>query len=353
MLQKKKEKNIVLADTSFIATVYNEEDSILEFLGSLKGQTQLPSEIIIVDGGSRDRTFEMMGEFFKNWVRRERGGKIKIYLKDSTSNPGRGSVAVSLIRKEGAGISLGRNTAIMKTRGSFISVSDAGCILDPRWFEEINSGRDKESHHITGGMNYAVAGSFLQRMLAMCIMPGLDESRGDRFMPSSRNICFRKADWEKTGGYPEDLDYGEDMKFNFNLKEKGHRLRLNPRAVVYWKMRKDLSGIFRQFFRYAKGDALGRMYPVRHLIRFLSGSCFLAIILMGIFISPWIFFSLTVLAAIYSYKAYYRMFFRWKGNEGCRPSGISILPSMLCMPFLLIYIDTAKAFGYLYGILKR
>ncbi|HAJ95751.1 MAG TPA: hypothetical protein DCP02_05915 [Actinobacteria bacterium] len=353
MLQKKEEKNTVLADTSFITTVYNEEDSIVKFLESLRGQTQLPSEIIIVDGGSRDRTFEMIGEFFKDWSRQKRGDKIKIHINNDKVSPNRSSVAVALIRKEGAGISLGRNTAIMKASGSFISVSDAGCILDPHWIEEINSERSKDSHQITGGMNYAVAGSFLQRMLAVCIMPGLDELRKDRFMPSSRNICFAKADWKKIGGYPEDLDYGEDMKFNFNLKEKGYRLRLNPRAVVYWKMRKDMNGIFRQFFRYAKGDALGRMYPVRHLVRFLSGFVFTAIILMGIFISPWIFLALTILAAAYSYKAYYRMLYRWKGNEGCKLSGISILPAILCVPLLLLYIDTAKVSGYLYGIFKR
>ncbi|MCD4669574.1 MAG: glycosyltransferase [Actinomycetia bacterium] len=350
MLEKKEEKNRVLADTSFITTVYNEEGSILEFLESLKVQTRLPSEMIIVDGGSEDRTFEMIQGFFADWAREERDGKIKIYLNESG---GRDPVTVRLIRKEGAGISLGRNTAITNASGRFISVSDAGCILDARWFEEINSGRDENSHFITGGMNYAAAGSFLQRMLALCIMPGLDELREDRFMPSSRNISFRRTGWEKAGGYPEDLDYGEDMKFNFNLKEKGYKLRLNPRAVVYWKMREDLSSVFRQFFRYAKGDALGRMYSARHLVRFLSSAIFIAIALMGIFISPWVFFALIVLAAIYSYKAYRRMFFRWKGNEGCRPQRTSVLPAMLCIPFLLLHIDTAKAFGYIYGFFKR
>ena len=75
MMQKREEKNIVLADTSFITTVYNEEDSIVEFLESLKGQTRLPSEIIIVDGGSKDRTFEMIEEFFKDGP--GRSGEIK------------------------------------------------------------------------------------------------------------------------------------------------------------------------------------------------------------------------------------------------------------------------------------
>ncbi len=353
MLEKKEEKNRILADTSFITTIYNEEDSILEFLESLKVQTQLPSEMIIVDGGSEDRTFEMIQGFFADWARKERDGKIKIYLNENAGSGDRNSVAVRLIRKEGAGISLGRNTAITNASGRFISVSDAGCILDEHWLEEINSGRDENSHSITGGMNYAIAGSFLQRMLALCIMPGLDELREDRFMPSSRNISFRRTAWGKAGHYPEDLDYGEDMKFNFNLKEKGYKMRLNPHAVVYWKMRKDLSSVFRQFFRYAKGDALGRMYPVRHLVRFLSGAIFIAIVLMGIFISPWIFLALIVLAAIYSYKAYRRMFFRWKGNESCRPQRTGILPAMLCIPFLLLYIDTAKVFGYIYGSFKR
>ncbi len=42
-------------DISFITTVYNEEGSIIEFLQSLKRQTLLPGEIVIVDGGSTDR----------------------------------------------------------------------------------------------------------------------------------------------------------------------------------------------------------------------------------------------------------------------------------------------------------
>jgi len=353
MLQEGKETNRILPETSFITTVYNEEDSILEFLNSLKGQTKFPSEIIVVDGGSKDKTFEMMQDFFKDWEREEDNINIKMCSSSNSSSKGSDSVTVMLIKKEGAGISLGRNTAIMEASGRFISVSDAGCILDPGWLEEINSGRDKKPCHITGGINYAIAGSFLQRMLAACIMPGIDELKEDVFMPSSRNVCFRKTDWEKVGGYPEDLDFGEDMKFNFNLKAKGYKLKMNSRAVVYWKMREDLCGIFRQFFRYAKGDALGKMNPLRHLVRFLSGGIFIAVVLMGIFISPWIFLTLVFLGAIYSYKAYYRIFFRWKGNESCRPIGISILPAIFCVPFFLLYIDTAKVFGYLYGKFKR
>ena len=342
----------ILKNTSFISTVYNEEDSIAEFLESLKGQTVLPGEIIIVDGGSSDRTFQLMEDFFNKWAGIE-GSPLYIHrLKKDNEEKGE-KVTVKLIKKAGAGISAGRNTAIREASGTFISVSDAGCILDPGWLEDINREMAEDHGTVNGGMNYSICRSFLQKILALSIMPGLDDTGKKGFMPSSRNICFRKSQWEEAGGYPEELDFGEDMKFDFNLMGLGHKLVFRPRAAVYWKMRKDLPGIFRQFFRYAKGDALGRMYPLRHMIRFLTGAVFMAVLLAGIFISPWLLIAFIPLGAVYCYKPFYRLFFRWEGNEGCRPSGAAKLPAILLIPLMLIFIDSAKASGYLYGLFKR
>ena len=362
----------VPGQVSFITTVYNEEDSIIEFLQSLKCQTCLPGEMIIVDGGSTDRTFGLARDFLENWTASE-DSTVKITLEmsediennppDFPGSPAAGGevvqdvLKVKLLRVPGAGISRGRNTAISKSKGKYICVSDAGCRIDPDWLKEISSinykkGGSKKSL-VMGGMNYADCTSFLQRCQALCMIPGLDETDEENFMPSSRNVCFEKEDWKKVGGYPEDLDYGEDMRFNFNLKDAGCRLLFNPEAIVYWKMRENLNQIFRQFFRYAKGDALGRMYPVRHLIRFLTGLGFLAVILAAVFFGSYILFSFILLFAAYSYRPYRRMFFRWRGNERCRPAPAARIGALFFIPFLLIYIDTAKAFGYLYGLVKR
>jgi len=362
----------VREDISFISTVYNEEDSIIEFLQSLKCQTCLPGEMIIVDGGSTDRTFDLAKDFLEDWATAG-DSKIKIALEineDMGNNPPGGSnseatggkqaqdvLRVRLLREKGAGISKGRNTAISNSKGKYICVSDAGCRIDPDWLEKISSIPEKKGssrkNPVMGGMNYADCTSFLQKCQALCIMPGLDETYEEGFMSSSRNICFKKEDWEKVGGYPEDLDYGEDMRFNFNLKKAGCRLRFNPGAIVHWKMRKDLDQIFRQFFRYAKGDALGRMYPIRHLIRFFTGPVFLAVLLSAVFFSPYILFSFILLFAVYSYRPYYRMFYKWRGNESCRPAPAARIGALFFIPFLLVYIDTAKASGYLYGLIKR
>ncbi len=359
-------------DISFITTVYNEESSIIEFLQSLKNQTFLPGEILIVDGGSTDRTFGLAKDFFEQWaVSGDRKIKIMLEVSESiennlTVNPNgsaadgektRDILAVKLLREPGAGISRGRNTAISRSKGKYICVSDAGCRIDPDWLGEISSiSRGKSSSKdnlVLGGMNYADCTSFLQRCQALCIMPGLDEIPDEGFMPSSRNVCFRKKDWDKAEGYPEDLDYGEDMKFNFNLKKTGCKFRFNPGAIVHWRMRENLDQIFRQFFRYAKGDALGKMYPGRHIIRFITGLGFLAVVLAAVFFNPYILLSFIILFSAYSYKPYRRMFYKWQGNERCRPSPVLRIPALFFIPLLLVYIDTAKVCGYLYGLKKR
>ena len=132
----------ILKDTSFICTVYNEEDSIGEFLESLKGQIVLPGEIIIVDGGSSDSTFSRMEDFFAEWADEN---KSPLYIKstgDHIEDPCK-TVSVKLIKKQGAGISEGRNIAAGEASGTFISVSDAGCILDPAWLQEIRKNMEK------------------------------------------------------------------------------------------------------------------------------------------------------------------------------------------------------------------
>ena len=39
------------------------------------------------------------------------------------------------------------------------------------------------------------------------------------FLPSSRSVAFCKTAWEAVGGYPEWLDYSEDLVFDMALKE--------------------------------------------------------------------------------------------------------------------------------------
>ena len=66
--------------TTFITTVFNEGNSLKEFLSSIKFQSLKPDEIIIVDGGSTDKTPEILNEF------KNKNKKLNIRIIQKTGN---------------------------------------------------------------------------------------------------------------------------------------------------------------------------------------------------------------------------------------------------------------------------
>jgi len=360
---------MILKKVSFIITLFNEEKDISAFLDSFFEQSALPEEIVIVDGGSTDNTLDVLINYFKKKVKDfdlKLDGNILFDALDRIAGPDKnsGSINVKIFQVNGARISEGRNFAIKNTMGEIVCVSDSGCILDKDWFLQITkpfqSGR---GICVVGGYNYAMAKNFLQSCLAASIMHKKEEIKKDKYMPSSRNLGFKRSAWLEVGGYPEVMDYGEDMKFNFNLRSRGYEINYNPEAIVYWKMRDNLSKIFKQFFRYAKGDALGKMYLYRHLVRFFSLIVPAAIIVLSLVLSPWFLLALIILFGAYSFKPYRRINYIWD-NPKISPyillnkyTGIKKILSktiaLFFIPFLLTYIDLAKLSGYIYGLFCR
>ena len=96
---------------TFIATVYNEENTIEVLLRSLLIQSQIPEEIIIVDGGSTDATASVISNF-----------KFRISNKQIKFN--------FFVKKGNRAV--GRNEAIKKASNKIIVCSDAGCTLDKK-----------------------------------------------------------------------------------------------------------------------------------------------------------------------------------------------------------------------------
>ena len=101
---------------SLICTFYNEQDSIGDFIDSISKQKVKPSEVILVDGGSTDRSVKIVNK------------KIRQYL---------GKLQIKLFTKDG-NRSVGRNEAVRKSSHEIILCSDAGCTLDVNWVKEIS-----------------------------------------------------------------------------------------------------------------------------------------------------------------------------------------------------------------------
>jgi glycosyltransferase involved in cell wall biosynthesis len=234
-----------MSKVTFIATVFNEEASIISLLKSLKTQTKKVDEIIIVDAGSKDKTSFLINNYSK---------------KNKNQN-------ILLLKKKG-NRSVGRNTAIKKAKGSIVIASDAGCILKDDWVKKITAPFSDNAIDVVAGFYKPIVYSQFQKCLATytCTMP---DRVNANFLPSSRSIAFKKKAWEKIGGYPEHLSTCEDLVFAQALKKSGFKFRVEKRALVYWPQRKNLLEAFFQFFSYARGDGKARYIRKQTPILFL------------------------------------------------------------------------------------
>jgi len=224
---------------SFVATVFNEEESIGGFIESLFKQTKMPDEIIIVDGGSSDKTLSILSGFTS---------------EESRSLP-RHHPRCRVITRQALTIAQARNYGIGKAIGDIIAMSDAGCILHKDWLEKITKPFEKKNADIVAGFYRMTGSTPLQKALAVFL--GIPPKRFDqnKFLPSARSMAFKKSLWERIGGFNEQLERaGEDTLFNYRAIKHGAKFARAKDALVDWEIPKGLWAGIKKFYVYAKGD---------------------------------------------------------------------------------------------------
>ena len=214
---------------SVIVTVYNERLSIERLLDSLGRQTRRPDEIVICDGGSRDGTADL----------------VRQYCADNAGV----YPPLRLLVEPGANISRGRNLAIDAAQGPVIAATDAGVRLADDRLEQLVAAWDRAVDEPDAPL--AVAGFFLpdidgvfQTAMSATVLPLADDIDPDTFLPSSRSVAFTKQAWTSAGGYPEWLDYCEDLLFDFGINDqvpnRPSGFQWAPDALVHFRPRESL-----------------------------------------------------------------------------------------------------------------
>ncbi len=236
------------APVSVISTVYNEADAIERLLASIESQTVRPDEVVIVDGGSRDGTVSILEQHARS-----------------------GALPLLVLVQPGCNISEGRNAAIAEAHGDIIAVTDAGVRLEPDWLQRLVAPFSSTTPpDVVSGFFRSDPETAFERALGAVTLPLVEEIDGAGFEPSSRSVAFRRQAWEAVGGYPEWLDYCEDLVFDFGLRDAGYRFEYEPRALVHFRPRQSLKAFWRQYYRYARGDGKANLFLVRHLIRYAT-----------------------------------------------------------------------------------
>jgi glycosyltransferase involved in cell wall biosynthesis len=316
-------------NASVCITILNEEGAISRLLDSLLVQTKKPGEIILVDGGSTDRTVEII----KHYQKKNR--EIKLIVDKGT-------------------IAHGRNVAAELAQFPIIAQIDVGCVAKRDWLEKITNPFKEENVDMVAGFYKMVASSPMQE--AMNVYHGIPPERFNplTFLPSARSVAFRKTLWEEIGGYSEKLSRaGEDTLFFYKAVKNKSRIVRVEEAIVVWEETGtfSLKNSLRKFYFYAKGDAQIGIWWHRSkqlsshnikisliYLRYAVGLFIFTLTLFG-HITPLFLLFLIIFYLIYPI---------WKWRDV-----VKSLEARVFLPIVQISSDFAVMAGFLTGVLGR
>ncbi|MGD2177107.1 MAG: glycosyl transferase family 2, partial [Anaerolineae bacterium] len=202
---------------------------------------------------------------------------------------------------------------------------------------------------IVAGFFCAESQTVFEMAMGATVLPELQDIRTERFLPSSRSVAFRKSAWKTVEGYPEWLDYCEDLIFDMRLRARYGPFVFVPKALVYFRPRPDLRAFFLQYYRYARGDGKADLWRLRHATRYLVYLVAVPLIAVaGATIHPglWALYSMALRGMFW--VPWRRLSQVWDDR-----SPLQKLKAALWVPIIRITGDIAKMLGYPAGLWWR
>lgn len=255
-MQKKK---ILSADYSVVATVYNDEKSIGEFIDNIITQTVPPKEIIIADGGSKDSTVEILNSLSKNSI-----------------------IPIVVLSGKRLNIAEGFNAAIKSATYDLIGVVAVGNKYSNNYFELL---LDTIMKNESDGAFSPVRGYDANGFSKLYNKQLLNGSEGSIMeYASNHGVLLKKSIFYDVGFFYEGFIYaGEDTEFYKLVKEKGYILNLVKEAISLWDTPKNIYEFKKQIRVYTIAslqiDAMGSIKcALKYLLKlFLLVSCIVAL----------------------------------------------------------------------------
>jgi cellulose synthase/poly-beta-1,6-N-acetylglucosamine synthase-like glycosyltransferase len=215
-------------------------------------------EVIVADGGSRDRTREI--------VEQVASADDRVALVD---NPRRVQSA-------------GLNEAIRRARGDVIVRMDVHAEYAVDYVRKCVEVLERTGADNAGGAARSRATSRFQRAVCAALESPLGvggssyrSAENEGFVETVFNGAFRRRVFEDVGLYDPNAITNEDAELNQRIHAAGGRVYLSPEIVAYYYPRDCPRKLARQYFRYGSGRARtllkhGGFLSLRPAIPFLA-----------------------------------------------------------------------------------
>ena len=230
---------------SVIVPMYNASGTIVETLDSIQASTYRPLEVVVVDDGSTDDSRHVAQTYV------ESHGKDK-------------DLSWSVLSQANRGVSAARNHAIRAARGEYILPVDADDKIGTTYIAHAVAAMRPEVRVVS------CKACFFGAKTDEWKLPKFSHELLARKNMIHVSSLFRRADWEKAGGYCEEDIYREDWDFWLSLFEQGGEFVLLDEVGLYYRIQAGSRRLTAKQHKRAIVDAVNRRHPA-YMQRYLGG----------------------------------------------------------------------------------
>ena len=193
---------------SVIVPVYNMEKYLAETLDSVLQSAYRPFEIVIMDDGSTDRSYQIAEEYA------QRHPNIHCYIQKN------------------AGVSKARNNAISKTSGKYILPVDSDDLISPTLIGDAVEVLENNSE-----VKVVVpSAEFFGDRKGAWRLPAFSIHTLARKNMIPISAMYAKSDWVRVGGYCETIIAREDWDFWISVLKNGGEVVRLPKVGLYYRV---------------------------------------------------------------------------------------------------------------------
>ncbi|MEQ9309360.1 MAG: glycosyltransferase family 2 protein [Balneolaceae bacterium] len=267
--------------------VLNEEEHIERVIsGFLNSDYSNLLEIFVADGGSSDRTTEIVKNISKKDPR------------------------VQLLENPEKFQSFALNKMINAANGEIFLRADAHCEYGKDYIEKCVFNLHRDGVKNTGGAARFLATNLVQAGTAISVFSLLGNGGAKHYNPEYEGYsdtvpmgCFYTSDLKKLNGFTESNHTNEDSEINYRLRKNlDGKIYISPEIILQYYPRKSFTGLFKQYFKYGRGRYLtGSMHkgkiPFRSKAPFLFTGTMILLLLIDNLILPNVLGSFYILSA--------------------------------------------------------
>lgn len=316
---------------SVIIPVYNEEAYIDGCLSSVYAQDYPRAyvEVIVVDGGSQDRSVQIIKEKYPEVIILHNSLKI---------------VPVSM------------NIGIGVANGDYIMRMDAHAYYSNNYISRLISEAERLGADNVGGICRTLPADDtpMSRAIAIALSTKFGMGNSD-FRVGATEVkqvdtvpfgCFPRQVFERVGLYDEELVRNQDDELNGRITRSGGKIYLIPDVVIGYYGRRRLRQVYEMFYQYGLFKPLGnsKLRGATTLRQFVPFVFVLVLLLgaIGVVIYPRLYPLYFLVIGLYLFAD---LLATWKNSSGFQET-------FLRLALLYPTIHIAYGWGYLVGVFK-